>query len=88
MSYLNTCENVRKIISCLSVPGGARMTPCNFKTSECLSGAFQVPFRCLALNLFWPSECLMLPSLKCQCTIIKLRQKTPYATIENYGILE
>ena len=64
------------------------MAPHNFKTSECLLGAFWVPFGCLALNLFWPSECLTAPLAQYQCTIIKLRQETPYATIENYGILE
>ena len=39
---------------------------------------------CLALNLFWPSRVPHAPLAQYQCTIIKLRQETPYATIENY----
>ena len=31
-----------------------------------LANAFRVPFGCLTLNFFWPSECLVLPWLKCQ----------------------
>ena len=64
------------------------MTPHNFKTNEYLSSVFRMLFEYLVVNLFSLSEYLMLLSLKCQYTIIKLHQETLYATIENYEILE
>ena len=46
--------------------------------------AFQVPSTQLILAFRVPHA----PLTQYQCTIIKCHEETPYATVENYGILE